>query len=171
MATEVAVFGGGCFWCTEAAFRTLPGVSEVVPGYSGGACEKPSYEQVCSGATGHAEVTKITFDSEKLVFKTLLETFFKVHDPTTLNRQGHDVGSQYRSVIFYTSDEQRQEAELYIEGLNKSDRFGDPIVTEIVPLDKFWPAEDYHRDYYERNKNAPYCRAVIKPKLDKLKAV
>jgi methionine-S-sulfoxide reductase len=164
---EIAVLGGGCFWCTEAVFKTLPGIIEVEPGYAGGKTENPTYNQVCSGSTGHAEVTKIIFDSEKLTYGKLLETFFKVHDPTTLNRQGHDVGTQYRSIILFTSDEQAREAAEYIETLGKAHIFESPIVTEVKALDKFWPAEDYHRDYYAKNKRAPYCQAVIRPKLEK----
>lgn len=165
---EIAVLGGGCFWCTEAVFKTLPGVIEVEPGYAGGNTENPTYSEVCSGRTGHAEVTKIVFDSEKLAYRKILETFFKVHDPTTLNRQGHDTGTQYRSIILYASDEQAREAADYIETLDKAQVFESPIVTEVKALDKFWPAEDYHRDYYTKNTEAPYCQAVIRPKLEKL---
>ncbi len=165
---EIAVLGGGCFWCTEAVFKTLPGIIEVEPGYAGGNTENPTYSQVCSGRTGHAEVTKIVFDSDKLAYRKLLEVFFKVHDPTTLNRQGHDTGTQYRSIILYTSDEQAKEAAEYINTLGKTQVFESPIVTEVKPLVKFWPAEDYHRDYYAKNTGAPYCQAVIRPKLEKL---
>lgn len=171
MKMDVAVFGGGCFWCVEAAFKTLAGVIDVIPGYAGGAGEKPSYEAVCSGTTGHAEVVKVVYDPGQISFKQLLDTFFTVHDPTTLNRQGNDVGSQYRSVIFYSLDEQRSETEAYVESLGRTAHYRNPVVTEIKPLDVFWPAEDYHVDYYARNTGAPYCRAVIKPKLDKLKQI
>jgi peptide-methionine (S)-S-oxide reductase len=169
MSKEIAVFGGGCFWCIEAAFQTLPGVISAEPGYAGGSLENPSYDQVCAGATGHAEVVKVTYDSDKISYKQLLEVLFTVHDPTTPNRQGNDVGPQYRSAIYYTSEEQKKSINEFIDTLAREGRFLGVVVTEIAPLDKFWPAEDYHRDYYIRNTNAPYCRAIIRPKLDKIK--
>jgi peptide-methionine (S)-S-oxide reductase len=167
--SDIAVFGGGCFWCTEAVFKTLPGVIEVEPGYAGGKTANPTYEDVCTGQTGHAEVARIAYDADKLTYRELLDAFFKVHDPTTLNRQGHDVGTQYRSIILYTSEEQAKEAAEYIKSLDQTKSYASPVVTELEPLEKFWPAEDYHRDYYARNAQAPYCQAVIRPKLDKLK--
>lgn len=169
MKKEIAVFGGGCFWCIEAVFQTLPGVISAEPGYTGGSLDNPTYDQVCAGETGHAEVVKITFDPDKVSYERLLDAFFTVHDPTTPNRQGNDIGAQYRSAIYYTSEEQKKAAELFIETLAKKGLFRDPIVTEVKPLDKFWPAEDYHKDYYTRNSNAPYCQAIIRPKLEKLK--
>jgi peptide-methionine (S)-S-oxide reductase len=168
MSKEVAVFGGGCFWCSEAVFQTLPGVISAEPGYAGGSLENPSYNQVCTGVTGHAEVVKVTYDSDEISYEQLLEVLFAIHDPTTPNRQGNDIGTQYRSVIYYASEKQKKSAGEYIATLTRESRFPDAIVTEIAPLDKFWPAEDYHRDYYIRNTNAPYCRAIIRPKLDKI---
>ncbi len=165
---EIAVFGGGCFWCTEAVFKMLRGVISVEPGYSGGNVENPTYEQICSGNTGHAEVIKIEFNPSQIEYKTLLAVFFGSHDPTTLNRQGNDVGTQYRSVIFYSTTDQRYIAEEFIKEINSSSTEGKPIVTEIVPFDKFYPAEDYHKNYYENNKNAAYCQLVINPKLEKV---
>lgn len=164
-----AVFGGGCFWCTEAIFLSLKGVSAVMPGYAGGDTPNPTYEQVCTGSTGHAEAIKIDYDPAFVAYKDLLEVFFSTHDPTTLNRQGNDVGTQYRSIVLTTSDEQRKEAEAFIEQLKKDEIFPDPIVTEIKPLDTFYPAEDYHRNYYANNKDKPYCQVVINPKLAKFK--
>lgn len=168
MNKEIAVFGGGCFWCTEAVFKMLKGVSSVLPGYSGGTVPNPTYEQVCSGSTGHAECTKVEYDPTQINYNDLLTVFFGSHDPTTLNRQGADVGTQYRSVIFYTTPEQKQIAENFIKEINDSNSEGKPIVTEVVPLDVFYEAEDYHKDYYERNKEAPYCEIVINPKLEKV---
>lgn len=165
---QVAVFGGGCFWCTEAIFKALKGVVSVTPGYSGGHAVTPAYEDVCSGKTGHAEVIKIEFDPSVITFKDLLALFFATHDPTTLNRQGNDVGTQYRSIILYLNEGQREEAEEFIKGLDKSDTFGKPIVTELKPLEKFYEAETYHHDYYRNNPNNPYCQVVISPKLEKL---
>lgn len=168
---EVAVFGGGCFWCTEAIFQELKGVESVVPGYAGGtpaAGKEPTYEEVCTGATGHAEVIKIEFDPEQISFKDLLTVFFATHDPTTLNRQGADIGTQYRSIILYTSPGQKSEAEEFIREINRSAKEGMPIVTEIKPLEKFYPAEAYHDDYYRKNPHQPYCEVVINPKLQKL---
>ncbi len=146
----------------------LKGVSSVLPGYSGGAKPNPTYEEVCSGATGHAEVVRIEYDPAQVQYQTLLTIFFASHDPTTPNQQGADVGTQYRSVIFYTTDAQKSEAEEFIKSLNESSKMGAPVVTEIKPLDKFWEAENYHRDYYAKNKNQPYCQVVINPKLEKV---
>ncbi|HOO85506.1 MAG TPA: peptide-methionine (S)-S-oxide reductase MsrA [Prolixibacteraceae bacterium] len=165
---ETAVFGGGCFWCTEAVFSNLKGVNNVVPGYSGGTLENPTYNDVCTGETGHAEVIKIEFDPKEISFEQLLEVFFQTHDPTTLNRQGADVGTQYRSVIFYTNIEQKQLAEKYIEKLDDKKLHERKIVTEISELSEFYSAENYHIDYYSRNSNQPYCRFVIDPKIEKL---
>ncbi len=171
---ETAVFGGGCFWCTEAVFKELRGVAEVMPGYAGGSAKPgasaPTYEAVCTGTTGHAEAIRIEFDPKYITFNNLLTVFFATHDPTTLNRQGNDVGTQYRSIILYTSDEQRREAEAFIKKLNDSDPGGRPIVTEIKPLDKFYEAENYHRDYFAKNQNQPYCQLIIEPKVEKLQA-
>jgi len=166
---ETAIFGGGCFWCTEAAFDELRGVLEVEPGYAGGATPNPTYEQVCSGRTGHAEVVRVTYDPSQISYRDLLDVFFTVHDPTTLNRQGADVGTQYRSVIFYTDDEQRRAAEDAIRSLEESGVWGDPIVTEVLPAPDFYPAEPYHRDYYRRNPTQGYCQVVIAPKIAKLR--
>jgi len=166
---SVAVFGGGCFWCTEAVFKKLKGVSKVLPGYAGGSTENPTYKEVSSGTTGHAEVISIAFDKLVVSYKTLLTIFFASHDSTTPNRQGADVGTQYRSVIFYTNEDQKKEAEDFIAKLN-AEEGGETIVTEVVPLTKFFEAEDYHHDYYEQNKGAPYCQLVINPKLEKVQA-
>ncbi|MBI2099082.1 peptide-methionine (S)-S-oxide reductase MsrA [Candidatus Uhrbacteria bacterium] len=166
---ETAVFGGGCFWCTEAIFKMLKGVKSVVPGYAGGTMPDPSYEEVSGGVTGHAEAIKIEFDPQAISFNDLLAVFFGTHDPTTLNRQGNDVGEQYRSIILYTAPEQKKLAEDYIKELNESSEDGKPIVTEVKPLEKFYEAEDYHHDYYEKNKDKPYCQVVINPKLKKAK--
>lgn len=164
--TETAVFGGGCFWCTEAVFNSLKGIISAVPGYSGGYVKDPTYEQVSAGDTAHAEVTNLEFDPNEISYHDLLTVFFATHNPTTLNRQGNDIGTQYRSVIFYTSDVQKQQAEAYIKEVAYS--FTDPIVTTIQPLEIFYPAEDYHQKYYEKHKDAPYCQAIIDPKLEKL---
>lgn len=170
--TETATFGTGCFWCTEAIFKELDGVVSVTSGYSGGTVPHPSYAQVCTGQTGHAECVQIVYDPSKISYDELLEVFWKVHDPTSLNRQGADVGTQYRSAIFYHNDEQKQKAEKYKAELNKSGAYDKPIVTEITPFDKFYSAEDYHQDYYANNKNSnPYCSIVIRPKLDKFEKV
>jgi peptide-methionine (S)-S-oxide reductase len=169
--TAVATFGSGCFWCTEAVFLQLKGVTSVVSGYSGGAVENPTYDQVCSGTTGHAEVIQVTFDPQVVGYPELLEVFWKTHDPTTLNRQGNDVGTQYRSVVFYHDDTQRELAEHYKDKLNKSGIFDSPIVTEISAFTKFYAAEDYHQNYYAQNKWQPYCTYIIGPKLDKLRQV
>jgi peptide-methionine (S)-S-oxide reductase len=164
---ETAVFGGGCFWCTEAILQGLKGVKSVLPGYSGGTVPNPTYEQVCDGNTGHAEVTKIEFDPSVIKFEVLLEVFFATHDPTTVNRQGEDVGEQYRSVIFYTTPEQKQTAEKYIAEAQKD--FTSPIVTQVVPFDKFYGAENYHQNYFVKNPDKAYCQFVINPKLEKFK--
>lgn len=168
MSKQTAVFGGGCFWCTEAVFKMLKGVYSVTPGYSGGSKINPTYDEVSSGTTGHAECTKIEFDFDIVSYRDLLTVFFGSHDPTTLNRQGADVGTQYRSVIFYTTLEQKEIAESFIKEINDSNTDGRKIVTEVEPLREFYEAEDYHKDYYERNKNAPYCEVVINPKLEKV---
>ncbi|HEV8342714.1 MAG TPA: peptide-methionine (S)-S-oxide reductase MsrA [Candidatus Binatia bacterium] len=166
--TEVAVFGGGCFWCTEAVFDELRGVASVMPGYAGGSIKNPTYEQVCSGTTGHAEVIRIEFDPRQITFRELLTVFFATHDPTTLNRQGNDAGPQYRSIILYASDAQKQEAEKFINELNDSSVYGKPIVTEVKPLGEFYEAEEYHRKYYENQPYQPYCQIIISPKMQKL---
>lgn len=168
---EVATFGSGCFWCTEAVFEKLKGVVSVVSGYSGGSTDNPTYKEVCSGVTGHAEVTQITFDPTVISFTELLEIFWKTHDPTTLNRQGNDVGTQYRSAIFYHSEKQKKLAEEYKLKLKEAKIFNGPIVTEISKFEKFYPAENYHQDYYEQNKSQPYCSFVITPKVEKFKKV
>ncbi|NLU41755.1 MAG: peptide-methionine (S)-S-oxide reductase MsrA [Firmicutes bacterium] len=165
---EKATLAGGCFWCTEALFRRLKGVEKVEPGYSGGHTENPTYEQVCTGTTGHAEAVQITYDPQVISFRQLLEVFFTVHDPTTLNRQGEDVGTQYRSAIFYHSPEQKAIAEQMIRELDQSGQFASPVVTEVVPYRAFYRAEDYHLNFFERNPNQLYCRAIIPPKLAKL---
>lgn len=164
---EVAVLGGGCFWCLEAVFQRLAGVVEVKSGYAGGHHPEPTYRLVCGGATGHAEVVRVVFDPDTISYRTLLEVFFLIHDPTTLNRQGADVGPQYRSVILYSDDGQRRIAERTVTELGKEGLWTDPIVTEIAPLESFYPAEPEHEDYYRRNTNQPYCRVVISPKLSK----
>ena len=169
MGQEEVILGAGCFWCREAAFQELKGVIKVESGYSGGHVVAPSYEDVCTGETGHAEVIRLTFDPDVLPFKDVLEVYYSIHDPTTLNRQGNDIGTQYRSVIFYTSDRQKKEAEEKIKQLEQDRVFGRPIVTAVEKFSVFYPAEDYHRNYYKNNSTAPYCRAVISPKLDKLK--
>ena len=168
---EQATFGAGCFWCTEAVFQRLEGVVAVESGYSGGHVPHPSYEQVCTGTTGHAEVTQITFDPSKISFDELLQAFWKMHDPTTLNRQGNDTGTQYRSVIFYHNDQQKELAEKYKKELDASGAWKSPIVTEISPFTTFYKAEDYHQNYYNDNKYQPYCMFVIGPKLDKFEKV
>ncbi len=165
---ETITLGGGCFWCTEAVFARLKGVTSAFPGYSGGSVENPTYEQVSTGRTGHAEVTHITYDSSIITFRQILEIFFATHDPTTLNRQGADVGTQYRSVIFYHTEEQRLEAEEYIRELTEKKVFDSPIVTKVEPFKAFYPAEEYHEKYYERNRGTGYSRFVIAPKIEKL---
>ena len=168
---KIATFGGGCFWCVEAVFQELKGVEKVVSGYAGGHVPNPTYEQVCSGKTGHAEVARITYDPEVVSYPELLEVFWKTHDPTTRNRQGNDVGTQYRSIVLSHDDEQKQLAESYKAKLDASGAFNRPIVTEIVPLEKFYPAEDYHQNYYRLNSRQPYCQFVIVPKLEKFRQV
>lgn len=165
--SETAIFGGGCFWCLEAVFDRLKGVQAVESGYMGGSVDQPTYRQVCEGDTGHAEIVRVTFDPQEITFPDLLEVFFTVHDPTTLNRQGNDIGTQYRSVIFYTSEEQRQAAQRAIADLNAGRSFPDPIVTAVKPAGKFFIAEAYHQEYYVNNSSEPYCRFVVEPKLDK----
>jgi len=166
---ETATLAGGCFWCLEAAFQDLKGVEKVQSGYAGGHVANPSYEQVCTGTTGHAEVVQITFDPTVVSFDDLLHVFFTIHDPTTLNRQGEDVGTQYRSAIFYHTPEQKATAERVIRELEAEKVWDDPVVTELKPLDAFYPAEQYHRDYYRRNPTQGYCRAVIAPKVAKVR--
>jgi len=166
---ETATLAGGCFWCLEAAFQDLKGVEKVQSGYAGGHVANPSYEQVCTGTTGHAEVVQITFDPTVVSFDDLLHVFFTIHDPTTLNRQGEDVGTQYRSAIFYHTPQQKATAERVIRELEAEKVWDDPVVTELKPLDAFYPAEQYHRDYYRRNPNQGYCRAVIAPKVAKVR--
>ena len=166
--SAVAVFGGGCFWCTEAVFDELRGVKSVVSGYAVGSTKNPTYEEVCGGRTGHAEVIKIEFDPGEIAFKDLLTVFFATHDPTTLNRQGNDVGTQYRSAIFYANEEQKREAEAFIKEPNESKSFGKPVVTTLEPLGEFYQAEDYHQKYYANNPYQPYCQYMIPPKLNKL---
>jgi len=172
MANQAAVLGGGCFWCTETIFKELKGVVSVMPGYAGGDKPDPTYEQVCGGDTGHAEVIRVEFDPKEISFRDLLEVFFATHDPTTLNRQGNDVGTQYRSVILYADEAQKAEAEAVIGELKASGGYGGrEVVTELKPLEKFWEAESYHRDYYRNNKSEnPYCQLVIDPKLAKFRA-
>jgi peptide-methionine (S)-S-oxide reductase len=167
--SEVATLAGGCFWCLEAVFDDLKGVENVQSGYSGGHLPDPTYHQVCTGETGHAEVVQITFDPKIVSFRDLLQIFFTIHDPTTLNRQGPDVGTQYRSAIFYHSPEQRAVAARTISEMDAAEIWDNPIVTEVAQFTEFYPAEDYHRDYYLRNPNQPYCRAVIEPKVAKFR--
>lgn len=166
---EVATLAGGCFWCLEAVFKDLRGVASVVSGYSGGDVVNPTYHQVCSGTTGHAEVVQITFDPQTVSFREILEVFFTIHDPTTLNRQGADVGTQYRSAVFYHSPEQKEIAGQVIAELTAEQLWRDPVVTEVVPLTAFYAAEDYHQDYFERNPSQPYCMAVVAPKVSKFR--
>jgi peptide-methionine (S)-S-oxide reductase len=168
MANEqVAILGGGCFWCLEAVFDRLRGVKSVESGYAGGRTDNPTYQQVCNGNTGHAEVIRVTFDPAEITFRDLLEVFFEIHDPTTLNRQGNDVGDQYRSAIFYTSEEQKAEAKKVIADLTAAKRYPDNIVTTLEPAAKFYVAEDYHQEYYENNRSQSYCMFVISPKVKK----
>jgi peptide-methionine (S)-S-oxide reductase len=167
-ATKIAVLGGGCFWCTEAVFKSLAGVESVTPGYAGGSAESAKYELVSNGDTGHAEVIQIVYDPAVISFETLLTVFFASHDPSTINRQGNDVGSQYRSAIFYANEDQKNAALAFIAELNASSPEGKPIVTEVVPLDMFYPAENYHQNYYANNPEQAYCQIVINPKLQKI---
>jgi peptide-methionine (S)-S-oxide reductase len=166
---EVATLAAGCFWCIESVYDQLRGVEKVVSGYSGGRRPNPTYEQVCTGTTGHAEVVQVTFDPGVVSFKDILEIFFTIHDPTTLNRQGADIGSQYRSAIFYHSEEQKAIAEAAIKEFDSNGLWDRPIVTEVTPFTEFFPAEDYHQGYFEQNPNQPYCRAVIEPKVSKFR--
>ncbi len=168
---ETATFGAGCFWCVEAIFTELKGVHKVTSGYTGGQTENPTYKAVCNGTTGHAEVAQIEFDPEVISFTELLEVFWKTHDPTTLNQQGADKGTQYRSAVFYHSEEQKALAEKYKKKLDESGAYPNPIVTEITRFEKFYPAEDYHQEYYENNPNAGYCTYVIQPKVEKFREV
>jgi len=166
---ETAVFGGGCFWCLEAVFQRLPGVKSVESGYMGGRVESPTYKQVCTGTTAHAEVVRVTLDPSQISYRDLLEVFFAIHDPTTLNRQGNDTGTQYRSAIFYNSEEQRREAEQVIAELTAARKFSAPIVTAVEPAATFFVAEDYHQNYFNENSQQPYCRFIIAPKLEKFR--
>ncbi|MFV0590753.1 MAG: peptide-methionine (S)-S-oxide reductase MsrA [Draconibacterium sp.] len=168
---EKATLGGGCFWCTEAVYLELKGVKDVKPGYSGGHVKNPSYKEVCTGTTGHAEAVQITFDPEQVTYSQILEVFFATHDPTTLNRQGNDVGTQYRSVIFYHNQKQKETAEEVMRLLEKEKVYDRPIVTKLASYDTFYVAEDYHQNYYARNKSQGYCRYIITPKLDKFRKV
>ncbi len=167
----MATFGGGCFWCVEAVFENMDGVKEVVSGYAGGNVPNPSYQQVCTGLTGHAEVCQIAFDPKKVSYMKLLEVFLKTHDPTTLNKQGPDFGTQYRSVIFTHSDEQKVAAETLIKKLNDEEAFRSKIVTQVVPYTIFYPAEEYHQDYYRKHPNEAYCKAYVRPKVAKFRKV
>ncbi|MEP7166113.1 MAG: peptide-methionine (S)-S-oxide reductase MsrA [Ferruginibacter sp.] len=167
--TDSITFGNGCFWCTEAVFQLLDGVIRVTSGYSGGTTVDPDYKSICTGQTGHAECLQVIYDPSKISFEDLLEVFWKTHDPTTLNRQGNDVGTQYRSVVFYKDEEQKKIARAYMEQLDKSGVFGKPIVTTLEPLTVFYPAENYHHDYYLQNGIAPYCQFVVRPKVEKFK--
>ena len=169
-STETATLGGGCFWCLEAVFDELVGVEEVLSGYAGGAAANPSYRQVCSGGSGHAEVVQVSFDPGVIAFEDILRVFFTIHDPTTLNRQGNDVGTQYRSVIFYHSPRQRAQAEQVIAQLDAAKIWDAPIVTELLPTQVFYPAEEEHRDYFQRNGGQPYCQLVVAPKVAKFRA-
>ncbi len=170
--TDTAYFANGCFWCTEAIFEQLNGVKSAVSGYTGGQTKNPTYKQVCTGETGHAECLQIVYDHKQISFDELLEVFWETHDPTTLNRQGNDVGTQYRSGIFYVNEEQKQKSEKYKAELDKSGAFDNPIVTEITPFSTFYPAENYHQEYFENNENNnPYCKIVIRPKVDKFRKV
>ena len=171
MSTKIATFGSGCFWCTEAIFSRIEGVEKVEPGFAGGETKDPTYNEVVSGSTGHAEVAQITYNPDVVSFSTLLEVFWKTHDPTTLNRQGADVGTQYRSVIFFHDNEQEKLAQEYLKALDSAKIWDNPIVTEIVPLNVFYPAEDYHNDYYKNNPTNSYCNFVITPKIEKFEKI
>ncbi len=168
MKKEIIIFGGGCFWCTEAIFKMLKGIISIQPGYAGGNVKNPTYEEVSIGNTCHAETVRVEYDPDIISFKNLLTVFFATHDPTTKNRQGNDVGDQYRSIILYTTQEQKKESEKFIKELNGSNEKGAPIVTEIKELDNFYESEEYHKNYYENNKEKPYCQVVINPKLKKV---
>ena len=167
---ETATFGGGCFWCLDAVFRDLRGVEKVESGYAGGHVSSPTYEQVCTGGTGHAEVVQVTFDPEQVSFDDLLGVFFSIHDPTQLHRQGADVGPQYRSAVFCHTPEQKAAAEAFLARLESEEMWDDPIVTEVAPLAEFFPAEEYHQDYFRRNPNQGYCQVVVAPKVSKFRA-
>jgi peptide-methionine (S)-S-oxide reductase len=167
MATATATFGGGCFWCTEAAMEELAGVREVTSGYAGGHTEDPTYEEVCAGSTGHAEVVQIEYDPDAIGYDELLEVFFATHDPTQLDRQGPDVGTQYRSIVLYHDDDQHQQAEAYVEALDEE--YDDDVVTEVEPLETFWAAEEYHQSYFDKNPNDAYCRMHARPKVEKVR--
>ena len=169
--TESIVLGGGCFWCLEAAYQKIPGVLEVESAYSGGYVENPTYKAICAGNTGHAEVVKVTYDSDRVSLSEILAWFWRIHDPTTLNRQGADIGTQYRSVIFYTDEAQESEARAQIEKLEQEKVFSDPIVTQVAPLENYFPAEEYHQNYYNQNPTQGYCSYVIAPKLAKVEEV
>jgi peptide-methionine (S)-S-oxide reductase len=165
----VATLAGGCFWCLEAVYDDMQGIESVLSGYMGGRVENPTYQQVCTGTTGHAEVVQVTYDPDVVSYRDLLEVFFTIHDPTTLNRQGNDVGTQYRSAIFYHNEAQKETAESLIAELEKANVWDSPIVTEVTPLGTFYPAEDYHQDYYQNNAYQPYCQFVVQPKLEKFR--
>ena len=167
--SETATFGGGCFWCIESAFKQLEGIESVVSGYAGGHADDPTYREVCSGSTGHAEVVRITYDPEGIGYNELLEVFFTVHDPTQLNRQGPDVGTQYRSIVLYEDDEQRALAEAYTEALDEEGGYDDDVVTEVEPLEQFYRAEEKHQDYFEKNPRDAYCQMHAKPKVEKVR--
>jgi peptide-methionine (S)-S-oxide reductase len=167
--TEVATLAGGCFWCTEAIFKEVDGVEDVISGYTGGTTVTPTYQEVCTNTTGHVEAVQLTFKLGKIAYREILQIFFSVHDPTTLNQQGEDVGTQYRSAIFYHNDRQRAMAEALIRELNEAHLWNKPIVTQVVPLDKFYPAEDYHREYFSRHPEQSYCQAVVSPKVNKFR--
>ena len=168
MTTEIAVFGGGCFWCTEAMFKMLSGVVSVTPGYAGGTKPNPTYEEVCNGDTGHAEVTRIEYEPTQISFRTLMTIFFATHDPTTLNRQGNDIGTQYRSIILYTTPAQKEEAGMFIREVETSTKEGDHVVTEVKPLTDFYEAENYHKDYFAHHPDQSYCNLIISPKVEKV---
>ena len=167
--SETATIAGGCFWCIEAVFERVEGVERLVSGYTGGHLENPTYEQVCTGLTGHAEAVQVTYSPDTISYREVLELFFAFHDPTTLNRQDPDVGPQYRSALFYDSPRQKEECEAVIAQLTEQKVWPNPIVTQVVPLEAYFPAEDYHQEYYQRNRNAPYCRVIIDPKVAKLR--
>jgi peptide-methionine (S)-S-oxide reductase len=168
-SVEIATLGGGCFWCLEPVFSELEGVETVEVGYAGGEVENPSYEQVCTGRTGHAEVVQVSFDPDEITYREILQVFFSIHDPTTRNRQGADVGPQYRSIILYHDEAQKQVAEQVIDEINQGGIWGKPVVTEVVPLETFFKAEEYHQEYYKKNPYAGYCQVVIRPKVSKFR--
>lgn len=167
MSTEIITLGGGCFWCLDGAFRRINGIKKVRSGYSGGATEQPTYKEICTGQTGHAEVVQIEWDSDTLDVETILKSFFSLHDPTTLNRQGADIGSQYRSVIFYHSENQKAISQKMIDDINRNEVWASPVVTELSPVGKFYEAEEYHQNYYAENSTERYCQLIIEPKLKK----